>query len=213
VDKIRVLIADDHAIVRQGIRSMLDSADEIEVVGEAEDSPSVLRLVRRLSPDVLLLDVRMPGSSGIQIAKLLRETAPKLNILMLSTYESDDYVVGAIEAGARGYLLKDITRDELLTAIRQAYEGHHLLGQAQLDKVLNHFQAQVHSQKKLSSSISDEEVQILKLMAEGCSNKQISERQFWSEITVKRKIQQIFKKLDVTDRAQAVAEAFRRGLI
>jgi DNA-binding NarL/FixJ family response regulator len=210
---IRVLIADDHAIVRQGIRSMLANVDGIQVVGEAEDSPSTLQLARGLAPDVILLDIRMPGSSGIQVAQLLRKILPTVKVLILTTYQSDDYLVEAVEAGVMGYLLKDISREDLLTAIQRVYEGHHLLGQTQLDRVLTHFQAQTYLPKRYAFSLSEEDVQILRLMAEGCSNREIGERQFWSEITVKRKIQQIFKKLDVRDRAQAVAEAFRDGLL
>jgi two-component system, NarL family, response regulator LiaR len=213
MDTIRVLIADDHVIVRQGIRSMLANVEGIQVVGEADDSPSVLRIGRSVAPDVILLDIRMPGASGIQVAKLLRKTVPSAKILILTTYQSDEFLVEAIEAGVRGYLLKDISREDLVTAIRYVHEGHHLLGQAQIDRVLTHFQNDAYQPKKFAYSLSEEDMQILRLMSEGCSNREIGARQFWSEITVKRKIQQIFKKLDVADRAQAVAEAFRQGLL
>jgi DNA-binding NarL/FixJ family response regulator len=213
MNPIRVLIADDHTIVRQGIRSMLTNAEGVAVVGEAEDSPSTLQLARALAPDVVLLDIRMPGSSGIQVAQLLRKALPGVKVLILTTYPSDEYLVAAVEAGAMGYLLKDISREDLLAAIRAVHAGHHIMGQAQLDKVLGHFQAQSYQPKRYAYSLTDEDLEILKLMADGCSNREIGRRQYWSEITVKRKVQQIFKKLDVRDRAQAVAEAFRDGLI
>src|SRR5581483_118384 len=126
---------------------MLANADQVEIVGEAEDSPSVLHQARRLAPDVVLLDIRMPGSSGLQIARHLRDVVPCTKVLILSTYESDDYVVEAIEAGAQGYLLNDSSREDLLRAIRWVHEGHHLLAPTQLERVLDHFQNRVRSQK------------------------------------------------------------------
>src|SRR5260370_932464 len=165
---IRVLIADDHAIVRQGIRSMLANVETIQVVGEAEDSPSTLQLARSLNPDVILLDIRMPGSSGIQVAQLLRKILPSAKILILTTYQSDDYLVEALEAGVMGYLLKDISREDLLAAIERVYMGHHLLGQTPLDKDLSHFQTQTYLPRRYAQSLSGEDVRSQGLSAEGC---------------------------------------------
>ncbi|MFQ5856648.1 MAG: response regulator [Anaerolineae bacterium] len=213
MERIRILIADDHPIVRQGLRSLLTQYDDLEVAGEAGTGPAVLEHASRLQPDVILLDVRMAGANGIEIARQLRQEHPEIRIIILTTYDDEEYLFGALQVGAQAYLLKDISLDTLPTAIRAVHQGERLLSPLLVDKVLREFQNLTTEKLRRDAGLSDEELRILRAMARGATNKEIAEEFFWSEVTVKKKVQEILAKLEAENRTQAVAKAIRQGLI
>ena len=213
MEKVQVLIVDDHPVVRQGLKSMLANSEEIEVVGEAGDGPSAIQQAMALQPDVVLMDIRMPGPDGIQLTRRLRAVCPETKVLILTIYDEDDYLLRALRAGAWGYLLKNISAQELVEALLTVHRGQRLLSPSLLHRVLERFQLMAMEKARLESGLSEQELEVLRLIAEGATNKEIAEKLYWSEITVKRKTQDIYCKLNVTNRTQAVAEAIRRGLI
>lgn len=210
---IRVLLADDHPIFRRGLYSLLKEYEDLLIVGEADSSPSTLEQVAAQQPDVLLLDVRMGGANGIEIARELRRTAPDVRVIILTTYDNDEYLFGALQVGAHAYLLKDVALDNLPAAIRAVHQGERLLSPQLVDRVLHQFQAMASEKLRQESGLTSEELRILDLIAAGETNQAIAEQFFWSEVTVKKKVQEILAKLGATNRAQAVALAIRRGLI
>ncbi len=213
MDRIRVLVVDDHPVVRHGLRSLLANHDDIQIVGEAGSASEAFQMASSAHPDVVLLDIRMPGYSGIDVAQQLRRAHPTLRVLILTAYEDDEYLFGALRAGAHGYLLKSSSHDVLASAIRAVHRGERLLSPGLVDRVLKEFEDLAKERAHHESGLSDQELQVLRHIAEGATNKEIAERMFWSEVTVKRKVEDIFAKLNVANRAQAVAEAIRRGLI
>ncbi len=210
---IRVLIVDDHAIVRQGVRSVLANHPDIEVVGEAENAAALFASVNTVRPDIILLDIRMPGQNGIETATRLKLDWPAIKIIILSTYDDDEYLFGALRAGAEGYLLKSASPEVLADALRQVGRGERLLGPGLVGRVLRQFQDLAQEKIRLESGLSDQELEVLRLIAAGATNKDIADRLYWSETTVKRKVQDILEKMGVANRPQAVAEAARRGLL
>ena len=211
--RIRVLIVDDHPVVLQGLEAMLSHYPDVQVVAQATSGASALRYAERLQPDVVLLDIRMPGSNGVQVARRLKQTFTEMKVLILTTYEEDEYLFGALEAGADGYLLKTASPEELSEAIRKVNSGSRLLSPDLVGKVLKQFESVTREKVRLESGLSLQEISVLELVADGATNKEIAERLYWSEITVKRKLQDIVHKLGASDRTQAVAEGMRRGLI
>lgn len=212
-ERIRILIVDDHSVVRRGMRHLLSTCPDMEVVGEAEDGPSALRAAASLAPDVILLDIRMPGASGFEIAPQLRELAPAARIIVLTTYDDDEYLSRALGGGAHGYVLKSASDESVAEAIRAVQRGERVVTPSLVTKVLGQFESLSKTQARVSSSLSDGEIQILDLLRRGATNRQIAQDLFLSERTVKRRVQAMLKKLHVTTRAQAVIEANRRGLI
>ncbi len=210
---IRVLLVDDHIIVRQGVRSLLANHRDIEIVGEAASAAALFACLASTEPDVILLDIRMPGQSGVEAARRLKREWPAIKVIVLSTYDDDEYLFGALRAGADGYLLKSASPEVLADSIRQVYRGERLLGTGLVDKVLAEFQHLAQEKMRVESGLSDQELEVLQLVAAGATNKDIAEKLYWSEATVKRKIQDILEKLGAANRPQAVAEAARRGLL
>ncbi len=210
---IRVLLVDDHIIVRQGVRSLLANHGDIEVVGEAASAAAMFACLSTAEPDVILLDIRMPGQSGIETASRLKREWPAIKVIVLSTYDDDEYLFGALRAGADGYLLKSASPEVLADAIRQVHRGERLLGAGLVDKVLREFQHLAQDKTRLETGLSDQELEVLRMVAAGATNKDIAEKLYWSEATVKRKVQDILEKLGAANRPQAVAEAARRGLL
>lgn len=203
---IRLLITDDHPVVRDGIRGMFAADPGFDVVGEASDGARAVELARSLEPDVILMDLRMPGTSGVDaIRELVRLGVPS-RVLVLTTYATDSDVGPAIEAGATGYLLKDALPEELTRAVRSAARGETVLSPSVATRLVGRMRSP-------SVSLSDRELEILRLIADGSTNRGAAARLFISEATVKTHVLHIYAKLGVNDRAAAVAAGFRRGLL
>ncbi|MFE9652994.1 response regulator [Micromonospora sp. NPDC006431] len=203
---IRLLIVDDHPVVRDGIRGMFAGDPGFEVLGEAGDGAEAVALARALNPDVILMDLRMPRMDGVAAIKELARLGITARVLVLTTYDTDRDVVPAIEAGATGYVLKDTGRDELVHAVRTAARGEAVLSPSVATRLLG----QVRTP---ADPLSARELEVLRLIAEGATNREAAARLFISEATVKSHVLHIYTKLGVNDRAAAVAAAFRRGLL
>ena len=204
---IRILIVDDHPVVRDGLRGMLAGTSDLEVVGEASDGADALEIVERLQPDVVLMDLRMPGLGGAPAIRALAERGSSAKVLVLTTYDSDSDVVPALEAGATGYLLKDTPREELVRAIRAAAQGDAVLAPSVASRLVSQLR------EPARDTLSDRELEVLGLIAQGETNRGAAARLFISEATVKTHLLHIYEKLDVNDRAAAVAAAYERGLL
>jgi DNA-binding NarL/FixJ family response regulator len=209
----RVLIVDDHPVVRQGLRSLLSQYADIDVVGEADGAPSALVQVGNLRPDVVLVDIRMVGPSGLELARELRRSGAEARVIILTSHEEEAYLMEAAQAGVHGYLLKSASAELLAEAIRAAHAGEHRLSPQLVSKLLEQLQVMGQARAQAESGLSDQELALLRLLAEGASTLAMANALHLGERTVKRKIQDILTKLDATSRAHAVAEAFRRGLI
>jgi NarL family two-component system response regulator YdfI len=207
---IRVLIADDHMVVRAGLRAILDAAPDLLPVGEAGDGAEAVRLAGETAPDVVLMDLRMPGVDGIQAIQQIKARYPQVQIVILTTYDDDQYIVRGLRAGARGYLLKDTARNVLFDTIRAAARGESLLPAEVVDKMVAHLQGPQPAQ---TEELSPREAQVLALLAEGSANKEIARELGITERTVKAHVTGIFNKLGAGSRAEAVAIAMRSGLL
>jgi DNA-binding NarL/FixJ family response regulator len=205
---ITLLIVDDHPVVRDGLRGMFDSAPGFEVVGEAADGREAITLAADLRPDVVLMDLRMPGVGGVEAITELAARGVPSKILVLTTYDTDSDTIPAIEAGATGYLLKDAPRDELFTAVRAAAEGRAVLSPAIASRLVNRVRA-----PQPTGVLSAREREVLRLVAKGTGNREIAAELFISQATVKTHLTHIYEKLGVKDRAAAVAVAYDRGIL
>ena len=203
---IRVLVADDHPIVRGGIVSLLGAADDMDVVGEATDGLEAVRLAADLSPDLVLMDLRMPGIDGDEATSRILAAQPAVRVVVLTTYETDASILTAIEAGASGYLLKAAPPEEILAGIRSVARGEVALAPA-IAALL------VQRMKTPAVSLTARETEVLKLVAQGLSNPEIAGRLFVGEATVKTHLLHAFEKLDVNDRTRAVTKAMELGLL
>lgn len=211
---IRILICDDQAIARHGLQMILRTSPEIEIVGEAQDGEAVLELIAQTSPDLVLMDLKMPKLNGVQATKIIRKRFPTVQILVLTTYDADEWVFDAIRAGAHGYLLKDTPPQQLITAIRNTAEGKAAIDPSVAGKILHTFAKQpTAAPTELMEELSDREIEVLQLMAEGLTNAQIGSRVHLSEGTIRNYVSTILGKLDAKDRTQAVVTAIRHGLI
>ncbi len=207
MNPIRLLIVDDHPVVRDGLRGMFSGDANYAVVGEAADGAAAVALAERLRPDVILMDLHMPGMDGVSaIRELMKFDAPP-RVLVLTTYDQENDVLPAIEAGATGYLLKDAPRDELMRAVRAVAEGKTVLSSSVAGKLVH----QVRSPQR--EALSHREMEILRLVANGATNREIARSLFISEATVKTHLLHIYEKLGVADRAAAVNAAYQRGLL
>jgi DNA-binding NarL/FixJ family response regulator len=204
---VRVLIVDDHAVIRDGITAMLEPHQDLDVVGEAADGDTALRLTAKLRPDVVLMDLRMPGTDGATTTARITAQFPTTRVLVLTTYDSDADIIRATAAGATGYLLKDTPRQQLLTAIREAAQGRSVLTPSVATKLVR----QQHADRP--EPLSTRECQVLGLVAHGATNRDIAERLNVTEATIKTYLSRIFGKLDVNDRTAAVTTALTRRLI
>lgn len=205
---IRILLADDHPVVREGLRAMLDAEDDLDVVGEASSGPQAEAQAAVLLPDIVLMDLRMPGGGGVD--SIVRMTAAGLpcRVIVLTTYETDGDILRAVEAGAAGYLLKDLARGELAEAVRAAARGETVLAPTVAARLVDHLRTRPER-----PHLSDRETAILRLVAEGCTNAEIGRRLFIGESTVKTHLLRSFAKLGVDDRTAAVTSAMRLGLL
>jgi len=207
------MLVDDHQIVIEGLRKLLEAAGDIDVAGEAHDAAAALELARKLRPDVILLDLRMPGATGIQAARRLRQQDYPGAIIVLTSYGDQAYVRQALEAGADGYLLKNTPSVVLIDSIRSAARGRRQLSPELLDGVLQDFGGLAREKTVRDADLSADDLQILLRASKGATNREIGVAMNRSEIAIKKRLQSVFHKLEVNDRAHAVAEAIRRGLI
>jgi DNA-binding NarL/FixJ family response regulator len=208
---IRVLVADDQPLVRSGFRMVIEERPDLELVGEASDGAQAIALARELDPDVILMDVRMPNLDGVEATRQLVDAGTRARVLVLTTFDLDEYVYAAIHAGASGFLLKDVEPAELVDAIRVVAAGNSLFGPAATERLLTRF-AEPPSGRALDE-LTDREKEILQLLATGLSNAELAERLFLSETTVKTHVSSILRKLRVRDRVQAVIAAYDAGLV
>jgi len=204
---IRLIIADDHPVVRTGIIGMLAEHEEFTVLAEASTGAEAVELARRLRPDVVLMDLRMPELDGADAVALIRAEMPDVHVLVLTTYDSDEDILHAVEAGATGYLLKDTTREDLFRAIRAAAAGQSLLAPSVAARLM------ARLNRPRQEPLTPREIDVLRLVAQGASNKEIAAHLSISQATVKSHLIHIFNKLDVDDRTAAVTVALERGII
>jgi DNA-binding NarL/FixJ family response regulator len=209
---IRVLIADDHTVVRDGLVALLARRPDITVVGEASNGVEAVEKAGQLRPDVILMDLRMPEMDGAEAMRRIREQDPDVRFLVLTTFDNDEYIFEAIQAGAKGYLLKDASREDLFRAVVAVYKGESLIQPAVASRVLDRF-VEMSRRTVPGETLSEREVEVLRLMAKGAANKEIAAALFISESTVKTHIANIFQKLDVNDRTEAVTTALQKGII
>jgi DNA-binding NarL/FixJ family response regulator len=215
-ESIRVLLADDHAVVRQGTRELLDRETGIDVVAEASDGKEAVQLTIRERPDVVVMDFAMPKLNGIEATRQIKAVAPGIAVLVLTAYDSDQYIFAFLEAGAAGYLLKDVQVDELVQAIRAVHAGESMLHPAIARKVINRFGQPEKEAKTVHialDQLTEREVEVLKLAAKGMSNREIAEELIISVRTVQTHLTNIFNKMGVGSRTEAVVHALRRGWI
>lgn len=210
---VRVLVVDDHPVVRQGLRGMLSNFDEFDIVGEADSGTTALRELARLKPNVVLLDIRMPGQDGIQLARQMKRLSPDTRIIMLTIHDDPGYVSRSLEAGADGYLLKRAGPSEIANAIRAVHGGQLVVTQEVVGEVLHQFATLARDHLRDSTGLIDIEIRILNGIAQGATYLELAKQLSLSEVTVRRRIQDIYRKLNVADRAEAVATAIRMGLI
>jgi DNA-binding NarL/FixJ family response regulator len=212
---IRVLIADDQALMRGGFRMILDAQDDIEVVGEAIDGRDAVEQFRRLRPDVVVMDVRMPAMDGIEATRRLSADDPSARILILTTFDLDEYVFDALRAGASGFLLKDRPPEELVAAVRVVASGEALLAPSITRRLIEEFarRPEAPTPPRELGELTEREREVLGLMGRGLSNAEIAGHLFVAETTVKTHVGRVLQKLDLRDRAQAVVLAYESGLV
>jgi DNA-binding NarL/FixJ family response regulator len=212
---IRVLVADDQALVRSGFRLILEAREDIDVVGEAEDGAEAVELARRVDPDVILMDVRMPKLDGVEATRRLTAAGVRARVVILTTFDLDEYVHEAIRAGASGFLLKDVRPAQLVDAVRVVAAGEALLAPTVTRRLLDRFARALPDEKPPPSlaGLTARELEILRLVAGGLSNAEIAEQLVVTEATVKTHVSSVLRKLHLRDRVQAVVAAYDAGLV
>ena len=211
--KIKVLLAEDHIIVREGTRELLQREPDIEVVGEASDSEESIRLAEELKPDVVIMDIAMPKVNGIEATKKIKKIIPTTAVLILTAYDTEQYIIALLEAGAAGYLLKNVRGNQLVDAVRSVYSGESVLQPSTTRQIINRLTSKLSGQEDIvvSSPLTEREQEILKLTAKGVSNKDIADNLCLSIRTVQSHLSNIFKKLAVGSRTEAILYGLRRG--
>lgn len=211
MDRIRLLVADDHPMLREGLVAVLGTQPDLEVVGEASDGEEVLRLAGSLAPDVILLDLEMPGTDGVEALEKLRNEGSRARTLVFTAYDTDQRILGSLRAGARGYLLKGASRQEIFGAIRTVHAGGSLLEPAVADRLLNRIDGEEDVPQ--NRRLTPRELEVLAVLARGLKNAEIAEQLFISERTVKFHVGSILAKLEAKNRTEAARIAVRRGLV
>jgi two-component system NarL family response regulator len=218
-DPIRSMIVDDHALFRRGLEMVLEQEPDIELVGQASDGAEAVEKAAESLPDVVLMDIRMPRSSGIEACRAMKEAAPSAKIIILTISDEEEDLFEAIRAGASGYLLKDIPLDEVAEAVRSVYGGQSLINPSMAGKLLNEFatlarrESEPRAQEVPAPKLTDREMQVLKLVARGMNNRDIAKELYISENTVKNHVRNILEKLQIHSRMEAVMVAVREKLI
>ena len=212
MDQINLMIVDDHTVVRDGLASMLERQDDFHVVGQASNGREAVERVPALQPDVILMDLRMPELDGVEAMRRISSERPETRFIVLTTYDSDQYIFDAIEAGAKGYLLKDTSREDLFEAVRAVHRGESGIEPGVAARVLDRF-AQLSREEAQAPLLSEREVEVLQLMATGSANKEIALSLSITDSTVKTHVANIFQKLDVSGRTEAVTHALQIGII
>lgn len=210
---IRIIIADDHPVVRDGLAGILNTQPDFEVVGEAEDGQELLNLCNELTPDVVLTDIEMPQMDGVEALREIQRNHPQMHVIVFTAFDSDDRIIGAVQAGARGYLLKGAPRDEVFRAVRTVYAGGSLLEPSITSKLLSHIN---NSEKKTLDSgdtLTEREMEVLQLLGKGMTNKEIGAELYITERTVKFYVSAILSKLNASNRTEAVTIAAAKRLI
>jgi NarL family two-component system response regulator LiaR len=208
-----VIIADDHSLFREGTRSLIEHEKDMEVIGEASDGEEAIKLVTKLHPHVVLMDIAMPRVNGIEATRRIKADQPATAVLILTAYDNDQYIVALLEAGAAGYLLKNVSGNDLVNAIRAVHAGEAVLHPAIAQKVFRRFGIGGRESEEATqlAELSDREMEILRLAARGLSNQDIAVRLYLSRRTVQAHLANIFRKMDVGSRTEAVLQALRNG--
>lgn len=212
-ESITILIVDDHTVVRQGIRTLLDMHPDLQVVGEAESAESALRLVEDLVPDVVLMDLLLPGMNGVEATRHIKRISPRTQVVVLTSYAEDEHIFPALRAGALSYILKDIRPRDLAESLRKAVQGESVLHSRVAARMIQEVREAKRKVPQVFSELTPRELDVLQLLADGSSNAAIAERLTLSEKTVRGYISNILSKLHVTDRTQAAIFAWQQGLM
>lgn len=213
MEKIKVIIADDHTIVRQGLSHILSFEDDIDVISEAANGQEAIEKVKAMKPDLVLMDLRMPQVTGVEAIREIRKFDTEVKFIILTTFDNEEDIFEGIRSGARGYLLKDATPDELVNAIHRVKNGESLINETMMTKLLNHISRQDQTTPQQQSTLTVREIEVLQYAAEGASNKDIAEKLFISVKTVKTHLTHIFDKLKARNRTEAVTKARKLGLL
>ena len=211
--KIKVLLADDHVIVREGTKELVQRQPDMQVVAEASDGVEAVELARVYRPDVIVMDIAMPNMNGIEATKQIKKILPTTAVLILTAYDSDQYIMALLEAGAAGYLLKNVRGNQLIDAIRAVYSGESILQPSTTRRVIDHLKVKAvkSEEDSAANTLTEREMEVLKLAAKGVSNRDIAEQLFVSNRTIQTHLSNIFKKLSVGSRTEAILYGLKRG--
>jgi DNA-binding NarL/FixJ family response regulator len=209
---IKLLIVDDHAVLRDGLKTIIESEDDIKVIGEAVSGSDALNKVNELAPNIILMDINLPGMNGIEVTRILKQQYPQIRVLILTMHSHEEYFMAAIKEGADGYLLKDAPSDQVVEAVRTVFHGESVIHPSLTRKLLN-FHQQNQRKDKEENSLTEREREVLACLVEGLTNKEIGERLFVSDKTVKIHVSNIFKKLNVKSRSQVIIHAVQNKLV
>jgi DNA-binding NarL/FixJ family response regulator len=215
MSKIKIMLAEDHVLVREGTKEMLDREEDMQVVAEAGDGEEAVRLTEELDLDIVIMDIALPKLNGIEATKQIKEISPGTAVLVLTAYDDDEYVFALLEAGAAGYLLKDVSTDELVEAIRAVHAGESMLHPAIARKVIDRFSRHVAAEREEAplEELTEREIEVLQLAGKGITNREIADRLSISHRTVQAHLSHIFNKLGVGSRTEAVVHALRKSLL
>lgn len=211
MEKIKVLVADDHLLVREGICKLLELDEKIQVIGEAVDGEDAVNQARKLKPDLILMDLNMPKLTGIQASEQIKTLFPQIKIIILTIHDDEEYIYEVLKAGAEGYLQKDVSAEELRSALQMVFNGETLFPASVINRVMGRDRAK--PEETIENILTDREIEVLEMMAKGNNNRVIGEKLFISEKTVKNHVSSILKKLEVNDRTQAVIYAIKKGWV
>lgn len=212
-EKITILIADDHALVRQGVHAFLETQPDLEVVGEVENGAQAVALAAKTIPDVVLMDLLMPGMDGVEATRCIKQSSPRTQVVILTSYHEDEHIFPAIRAGALSYVLKDVGSSDLAEIVRKAARGEAVLHPQVAARVIAELRGGRHGAANPFTELSDREMEVLRLIAAGMSNAAIAEQLYLSEKTVKGHVSNILSKLHLDDRTQAAVYAWRQGIV